>query len=51
MQAVIGFLYYIMATIIGVALVMNLLRTRDPRKVVLYVAVLTPFVLRVLRIK
>ncbi len=51
MQAVIGFLYYIMAAVIGVALVINLLRTRDPRKMVLYVAVLTPFVLRVLRIK
>ncbi len=50
-QMIIGYLYYAIAAVIGIVVVANFLRSRDARKMLLYAIVLTPFVLRVLRIK
>lgn len=50
-QMVIGYLYYAIAAVIGVVIVANFVRSRDARKMMLYAIVLTPFVLRVLRVK
>ncbi len=50
-QSIIGFLYYVIAAVIALAVAANFVRTRDTRKTILYAIVLAPFVLRVLRIK
>ena len=50
-QTVIGFLYYVIAAVIGLVIIANFMRTRDAKKMLLYAVVLIPFVLRVLRIK
>ena len=50
-QTVIGFLYYVIAAVIGLVIIANFMRTRDAKKMLLYAVVLILFVLRVLRIK
>ncbi|MEA4884498.1 MAG: hypothetical protein VB144_12750 [Clostridia bacterium] len=51
MQMTISVLYYLMTAVIAAVLAVNLLRAKDTKKAILYAAVLTPFILRVLRIK
>ena len=51
MRVLIGLLYYMVTGIIALVLLRNFLNARDTRKMILYVAVLIPFILRVLRIK
>lgn len=51
MRTLIGVLYYMMTGVIALVLIRSFLRTKDARKMVLYAAVLIPFILRVLRIK
>jgi undecaprenyl pyrophosphate phosphatase UppP len=50
-QTIIGYLYYAIAAVIGIVIVANFVRSRDVRKMLLYAIVLSPFVLRVLRVK
>jgi hypothetical protein len=50
-QAVIGLIYYALIAFVAVLLVMNFARTRRWQEEVLYVVVLMPFLLRLLRLK
>ncbi len=43
--------YYLMTAVFAVLLVANFLRAKDVQRMILYAVVLTPFVLRVLRLK
>jgi len=43
--------YYAMTFLFSAALAWNLWKSRDPQESVLYVAILIPFILRLLRIK
>lgn len=44
-------LYYAMTAFFGAILILNFIRTRDAQEAVLYLIILMPFVLRVLRLK
>lgn len=44
-------LYYAMTAFFGAVLFLNFVRTRNAQEAVLYLIVLMPFVLRVLRLK
>ncbi|HON41822.1 MAG TPA: hypothetical protein PLM74_01660 [Bacillota bacterium] len=50
-QMVIGVLYYFMTAVIALVIGASFFRQRDLRKMILYAAVLIPFVLRALRVK
>jgi hypothetical protein len=47
----IGILYYAMTAFFGVVLLWNFVRIRDAQQAVLYLVILMPFVMRVLRLK
>ncbi len=51
MEVAVTVAYYLMTAAIAAVLVWNFLKTKDAQKMILYVVVLTPFILRVLRIK
>ena len=51
LQTVITVLYYLMVAFTVVLMVWNYIRTRDREKEVLYLIVLLPFLLRLLRLK
>ncbi|MGE5588232.1 MAG: hypothetical protein ACM3ZO_08470 [Clostridia bacterium] len=51
MEVAVTVAYYVMTAAIAAVLVSNFFKTKDVQKMVLYLVVLTPFVLRVLRIK
>jgi hypothetical protein len=44
-------LYYAMTAFFGAVLLFNFVRTRDAQEAILYLVILMPFVLRVLRLK
>ncbi len=50
-MTVVTLLYYAMVALVSVLLVVNLLRSRKWERDVLYVLVLLPFLLRLLRLK
>ena len=43
--------YYVMTFVFALALAWNLWKSRDPLESILYVVVLVPFVMRLLRLK
>lgn len=51
MQAVVTLAYYVAVLYFGAILVWNLLGARDTQKAALYLLVLMPFVMRILRLK
>ena len=51
LETVIAVLYYLMVAFTVVLIVWNFMRTKDREKEVLYVIVLLPFLLRLLRLK
>jgi hypothetical protein len=51
MEIAVTVAYYVMTAAIAALLACNFLKTKDVQKMVLYLVVLTPFMLRVLRIK
>jgi hypothetical protein len=51
MNAVVTVLYYLLTAYVAVLLVANFLKYREWQKEVLYIIVLIPFVLRLLRLK
>lgn len=51
MQDVVSVLYYAAVVYFAAGLVWNLLDTRDPQKTLLYLVVLAPFAMRILRLK
>lgn len=51
MQSVVTLLYYLLAAFVAVMLIWNLLRSRKWEEEVLYMIVLVPFLLRLLRLK
>jgi hypothetical protein len=50
-QALVGLLYYALVAFIALVLVLNLIRARHWEEEILYVVVLVPFLLRLLRLK
>ncbi len=47
----VGMLYYAMTAFFAVILCWNFIKTRDAQQAVLYLVILMPFVMRILRLK
>lgn len=48
---IITILYYVMTAFFGVILILNFMRARNAQEAILYLVILMPFVMRVLRVK
>jgi len=51
LQSIVSLLYYVLVAFVAVLLVWNFLRSRKWEEEILYVIVLIPFLLRLLRLK
>ena len=51
MGTAIMILYYAMTAFFALCLVVNFVRTKDPQKAILFLVVLMPFVMRLVRLK
>ncbi len=51
LSSIITIIYYALVAYIAVIMIWNLIRTKEWRKEVLYIVVLLPFLLRLLRLK
>ncbi len=51
LSGIITIIYYVLIAYVAVMMIWNLIRTKEWRKEVLYIIVLLPFLLRLLRLK
>jgi len=51
MNDLVMILYYVMTAYFAVCLAVNFARTRDPQRAILFLVVLMPFVMRIIRLK
>jgi len=51
MNDIVMIMYYVMTAFFAVCLALNFIRTRNAQKALLYLVVLMPFVMRLIRLK